>query len=84
MKKTYTKPEIMFEDFSLCTNIAAGCETVIDNPSRDACGYPIEGLPNRFLFIDTVQACTDKINDDKRDGFCYHIPIDDTNNLFNS
>ena len=30
MKKAYSKPDIVFEDFSLSTNIAAGCE---ENPS---------------------------------------------------
>lgn len=83
MKKTYMKPEIMFEDFSLCTSIAANCEIKIDNHSSGGCGQPIEGLPGQFLFISADTGCTRCIPDEGTDGFCYHVPIE-SNNLFNS
>lgn len=83
MKKTYVKPEIVFEDFSLCNSIATNCELVIDTQSRGTCGQPIEGLPGQFLFIDTVEACNRPIPDEALDGFCYHIPMGGPN-IFNS
>lgn len=33
MKKSYSQPEIVFESFSLCSSIAAGCTTVIEDGS---------------------------------------------------
>ncbi len=85
MKKVYSKPEIMFEDFTLSTSIAGGCEIRTNTPSAGACGYPYEGGNGQTLF--TAQAGTDicniAVNDDLSNGFCYHVPID-TKNIFNS
>ena len=86
MKKAYTKPEIVFEDFSLCTGIASGCEIIIDNQSSGSCGYQFEGGNGMTMF--THQAGTDVCNvpsedDDKKNTFCYQNPIS-TNNIFNS
>lgn len=83
MKKTYVKPEIMFEDFSLCTSIAVNCEILINNQTLNNCGQPIEGLPGQFLFISQDTGCTRLVEDNGKDGFCYHVPIQE-NNLFNS
>lgn len=85
MKKTYTKPEIVFESFDLCTSIATGCELIIDNPSANQCGYPYEGGFGETMFTEAVGSavCNLAVDDDKDNGFCYHIPIE-SNNLFNS
>ena len=39
MRKAYSKPQIMFEDFTLSTNIAAGCEVKTNTPSQMQCAY---------------------------------------------
>lgn len=83
MKKAYTKPRIMFEDFSLTTNIAGDCERIIDTQSREICGVP-GSAPGFDLFSGTIQGCLIKIDPNgMNDGYCYHVPIDD-HTLFNS
>lgn len=84
MKKIYSKPEIMFEDFSLSASIAAGCERIIDTKSIDVCGIP--GTGSVVIFNPDVSGsdCTDFYgNDYKHDGFCYHLP-ENGPNLFSS
>lgn len=85
MKKTYIKPQIMFESFTLSTNIAGDCEVKTNTPNSGTCAYEVSagayGTWN--VFIDTVQACTTVPADGQYDGFCYHTPTE-TNNLFNS
>lgn len=82
MKKTYTKPEILFEDFSLSTSITAGCDLDTPMPSyEENCGYPMQG--GKIVFVDGIQACTYKPQGGVYNGFCYHNPTDQTN-LFNS
>ena len=83
MKKVYNKPEIMFEDFTLSTSIAGGCEIRTNTPSEGACGYPYEGGNGQTLFTNGVTDCQIKIDDDPTNGFCYHVPVD-SNNIFNS
>lgn len=79
MKKEYSKPMAFVEDFSLQTNIAAGCEFKTNNQVEGTCGYPTR---NGDVFIDTVQGCKYS-QPDGFDGLCYHNPSDDKN-LFNS
>ena len=81
MRKAYSKPQIMFEDFTLSTNIAAGCEVKTNTPSQEQCGYGEEffGYP---IFTKEVTGCINLV----QDGFnsiCYHNPSD-LQNLFNS
>lgn len=82
MKRTYSKPDILFEDFSLSTSIAAGCETIIDGQSQYTCGL-VWG--RKTVFVQAATGCTTKIidGDPEYNGLCYHVPIE-TNNLFNS
>ncbi len=83
MKREYTKPLIMFEDFSLSTNIAAGCglKTQLPSPNMEyGCGYQIRGA---VVFITEANGCTYVEADGDYNGICYHVPTDD-NNLFNS
>ena len=83
MKRAYSKPEIAFENFSLSTNIAAGCELRTNLKGEDECGYPTRG---GVVFLQTISGCKytpNGENGDTHDGFCYHTPSD-TNNLFNS
>lgn len=81
MTKEYVKPQIVFEEFSLSTNIAAGCEGRVDNPSKGVCA--IIGTGGINMFVDTVEACDFTPPDEKHNGFCYHVPTEDKN-LFNS
>lgn len=86
MKETYQKPDIMFEDFSLSVNIAGNCERIVGNPTQGEC--PILGSGDVAVFTGTMELCdyTPESFDqaaDTWDGFCYHVPADNTN-LFNS
>ena len=86
MKKAYQKPEIMFENFTLSTNIAGDCEgEPVNNATRGTCGVP--GSGGDFLFSEKVSGCTldwELLNGaDDYNGFCYHNPTE-YNNLFNS
>ena len=87
-KKKYSKPDICFEDFSLSTNIAAGCEKKPSNATED-CGVR---WGNIFIFIEGINGCTSKIVegatqgnwvDKENNGLCYHNPSD-VFNVFNS
>lgn len=85
MKKIYSKPDIIFEAFSLSTSIASGCDSIVGSPSKDACG--ITSADGTILFSTSVSACNFKWDElygvDDYNGFCYHNPTD-SNNLFNS
>ena len=87
MKREYTKPDILFESFSLSTSIAGNCETKTDTEARGQCGLPSTGLGT--IFVDTIEACTFDVEEGKylgpgdNDGICYHAFVP-TNNLFNS
>lgn len=80
MKKTYSKPMVIIEDFSLQTSISASCELDTPLPSlAENCGYPTKG---GVVFIEGTQ-CTTYPPEGAYNGFCYHVPTD-TSNLFNS
>lgn len=85
MRKVYVKPEIEFEDFSLSTNIAGGCNKIVGNPSKESCG--IIGSDNvTILFGSNYGGCNfdwESLYGDNYDGYCYHNPSDSTD-LFNS
>ena len=84
MKKHYNKPEIMFEDFTISTNIAAGCERKTNTPYAGTCAYEVKfGKGTTNFFLESITACTTVESDGEYDGFCYHTPTDG-NNLFNS
>ena len=81
MKKVYSKPEIMFESFTMSTSIAAGCDKIVEGHSANTCGIPWEGSENIFLI--GISGCKVQYEADGWGGICYHNPTDDTN-LFNS
>ncbi len=88
MKRVYNKPEIMFEDFSLSTNIANGCEFEASF-SKGTCAAKVEemGLTWNVFFSD-IAACTTTApgkeeDDNEFNGICYHVPVD-TSNVFSS
>lgn len=83
MKKEYVKPIILFESFSLSTNIAADCENKTHLPAENQCGIWLEGVGNTF--ISGMTGCEDFTlsEDDEYNGICYHTPTEG-NNLFTS
>ena len=80
MKKEYKKPEIMFEDFTLSTNIAGSCDVKTNTPRAETCGMPMSG--GTTIFMEGISGC-ETIAIDGSYNICYHVPID-TANLFNS
>ena len=80
MKKIYSKPEIMFEDFTLNENIAAGCEFKTSTQTEGDCGYPTDR--QGVIFVVDVTGCVYK-QPDTNDSLCYHVPVT-TANIFNS
>jgi hypothetical protein len=82
MKKTYTKPDIMFDSFSMCSSIAAACE-VEATFARNQCG--VEMTESISIFADGVTDCAWKISDSDEsfNYLCYHVPSDNYN-VFNS
>ena len=82
MRKQYSKPEIMFEDFSLSESIAAGCNVIVPQPGSNECGWPMEGT-NKVMFLVGMNGCTRQVDDNINNGFCYHVPLEGSL-LFNS
>ena len=84
MKKLYSKPEIMFESFTICASIAAGCENINTNPTKDVCAYKYKDDfgRDRAVFTSSIAMCTTK-NDGDYNGICYDTPSENYN-LFNS
>ena len=77
MKKRYTKPEIMFEDFSLSTSIATSCEFGASH-SQYVCAYEDEFL-EAVIFTADISACTTIMQDGAHNGICYHVPSEASN-----
>lgn len=84
MKKTYIKPEILFEDFSLNNSITTGCEKIA-TATMDECPYTVEtdyGSVN--VFLDTmIGICDTREQDGDYKGICYHVPTS-ADNVFTS
>lgn len=80
MRKTYSKPEILFEDFTLNESIAGDCEVKTYTPAQKQCGLDFAG---DVIFLIDMTGCTDKYAEGEYEGICYHVP-DSSNNLFNS
>ena len=80
-KKQYSAPDIFFEDFSLSTSIAAGCE---EKPFdyTDMCG--VKWSKDNILFAEGFSNCTKDIipGDTEYNGLCYHNPSDNYNVFF--
>lgn len=84
MKKPYTKPDVVYESFTLCTSIA-NCEIKVDGMNQGNCGYAYSG---GIIFTQEVVGCQPQnggtvMFDSANNGLCYHVPIE-SRNLFNS
>lgn len=62
MKKTYSKPELFYECFSLLNSIAANCEIALDHADWLTCSAEIPGVGNVFM---TNGVCEIFANDGK-------------------
>ena len=78
--KKYTKPQIMFEDFSLSTSIAT-CD-VEANSVKGSCGYQDPELDGATVFMSKAEGCA-YTAPPGYDKVCYDIPYDN-NDLFGS
>lgn len=89
MKKTYSAPMIEFDDFTLCTSIAVGCE-VISNQAMYVCQYVVGRGSNKKNVFTEDYGCDysegvieEADGSPSYNGVCYHVPIE-ANNLFTS
>lgn len=74
MKKAYSKPDIFFEDFSLSTNIAAGCE---EKPFGNTGDCGVKWSKGVFIFTESISGCNHKVTDGadrEYNSLCYHNP----------
>ena len=83
MRKAYVKPEIMFESFTLSTNIAAGCEYKNGLQAQGYCGY--KNRTGKIIFTSDIVGANgcQYVEADTNDTLCYHVP-NENNNIFNS
>lgn len=87
MKKVYSKPEIMFEDFSLSSSITVGCSAIVGAPTAGECAYEVvSSRDTKYIFTTGMtNICTTTENDDEYNGLCYHVfSPEATGALFNS
>lgn len=81
MKKEYTKPDVVFESFSLSSSVTLNCEKKV-NFAVNVCGrIPIS--PGVYVFTAEMTGCTTGYKYEQYNGVCYHNPLE-TNNMFNS
>lgn len=83
MKKVYSAPEILFESFTMSTNIAGDCEWKPDTANNyNNCGINFSGV---IIFGSDLTGCTgiQIAPGDKWDSICYHVPSE-SSNIFNS
>lgn len=81
MKKVYSKPVIIYDDFRLSTNIAAGCEKITTTQAQGTCGIVVDGIPG-MVFSTGISGCT-VTGADGEYSECYDVPFD-YNSLFSS
>lgn len=81
MKKQYSKPGIIIEDFTISQNISSGCGVPggggpLGKPahwSKETCAWD---MGNITVFLDTMKVCEDiQLGpDDEFEGICYNNP----------
>lgn len=79
MKKTYIKPQIVYESFQLSTSIANGCELYPTTSAQYFC--PVEDIETGFLlFADSAASPCDTAPPDGSQ-ICYDVPTANWNVL---
>ena len=84
MKKKYMKPEVMFESFTLSTNIAGDCgwtEGIVPVDNKTGCGY-VDPADKQGYVIFTSN-CNTTDDDGLYNGICYDVPVEGMQ-IFNS
>ena len=75
MRKAYSKPDIMFEDFSLSTSIADNCSVKTRTYHQWSCGVQFGTLT---VFTTEVVGCRQSgniaVTNGEFNGLCYHVP----------
>lgn len=79
MKKAYSKPDVLFDSFSMVESIAS-CD-IQSNFQKGTCGVVMTEAIT--LFSEGVQACNWYFEDQQYDGLCYHVPHE-SYNVFSS
>lgn len=78
MKKTYSKPEIVFESFAMSTNLANDCEY---KPKDEELFFEGAG----FVFLEVCEWPVLNVGGDSEwNGICYHVMTTNAPNVFNS
>ena len=77
MKKAYSKPEILFEDFSVSSSIATGCSFISNNNVYD-CKVTMPFGEDGSITVFAKGSCEFGYPDDY-DNICYHVPIGNVN-----
>lgn len=81
-KKTYSKPQLVYESFALSQSIASGCEGIA-NFGEGACSVTITGsFDSVSIFQDAAYGCQ-FVPPNPDDYICYHAPSE-MNNVFSS
>lgn len=75
MKKIYSKPEIVFENFLMSTGIAAGCE--VTNPYDPNLYFSGKGYA--FATGSCEYGVSDPGGDGEFNGICYHTMTNNYN-----
>ena len=79
MRKSYQKPYVLFEDFSVSTNIASGCKHIA-SAAPDLCPVTLPwGPTTKVVFIDESMGCKTIEADGDFNGVCYHVPSENDN-----
>lgn len=79
MKKKYCKPEVSFENFEMCSDIAKGCYFHVNNNDCD-CTITHPGWPELFWYgtcngqAMQIANDTDPFSCGEHDKACYHGP----------
>ena len=80
MNKTYTKPDIMFEDFSLSTSIADNCSVKMGTFHQWSCHVQFGTMK---VFTSEVIGCRQPgcivVDSGEFNGLCYHVPTNNKN-----
>ena len=79
MKKTYKKPEIYYESFTLSNNISSGCAGIA-NLAENQCSITIPELDYTIFMTDLICEVTPPGGNDT---ICYHAPTE-WNNVYSS
>lgn len=78
LKKTYTKPDVYFENFSLMGSIANTCNSsngLVDNQQLGPCGFKDESAFGDLIVFDTTLGGSCNVGSGDTD-MCYGTPND--------